>query len=158
VYRLDIDTGPRPEFARPNVVQRGKTTRLTLFGRNLGRATRTSANPPELDLVEVDVSPPALGSSMLARMFARPSRFAIDEFPVDLPGAPEPVLVGITDLPVVLDGDNNHQPATAQEITWPCEVSGRLEAGGEQDWYLLPARRGEVVWFELFGERIAAPV
>ena len=26
VYRLDVDTGPRLEFAWPNVVERGKTT------------------------------------------------------------------------------------------------------------------------------------
>ena len=49
-------------------------------------------------------------------------------------------------------------PTTAQEIPWPCEVSGRLEAGDEKDWYLLHARRGEVVWLELFGERIGSPV
>src|SRR5947207_1941082 len=34
-YRLDLDTGPRPEFTVPAVVPPGKTTRVTLFGRNL---------------------------------------------------------------------------------------------------------------------------
>ena len=34
-YRLDIDTGPRVEFAVPCVVQKGRTTRVALFGRNL---------------------------------------------------------------------------------------------------------------------------
>ena len=34
-YRLEIDTGPRVEFTVPAVIERGKTTRVALFGRNL---------------------------------------------------------------------------------------------------------------------------
>src|SRR5262249_3768385 len=134
------------------------TTRVALFGRNLARAGDTGTNPPRLDRLEMDVTPPAFGSSSLPRTFARPPRFAVDEFPVDLPGAPAPVLLGITDVPAPVDGESNHRPETAQEIPWPCEVSGRLEAGDEKDWFRLRARRGEVVWLELFGERIGAPV
>lgn len=158
VYRLDIDTGPRPEFAWPCVVERGKTTRLALFGRNL--APSAGAEPPSLglDRIEVDVTPPAPGSERLPRTFARPSRFGVEEFPVDFPGASAPVLVGLTDVPVRLDNDANHEPASAQELAWPCEVSGRLEAGNETDWYRLHAQRGDVVWLELLGERIGAPV
>jgi hypothetical protein len=36
-YRLAIDTGPRVAFAVPPVVERGRTTRVTLFGWNLRR-------------------------------------------------------------------------------------------------------------------------
>ncbi len=36
-YRLDIDTKPRVDFAFPPVVERGKPTTVTLFGRNLPR-------------------------------------------------------------------------------------------------------------------------
>src|SRR5213079_1351056 len=50
---LDIDTGPRVESAWPNVVERGKTTRVTLFGRNLTRAGVTGTEPPGLDRVDV---------------------------------------------------------------------------------------------------------
>ncbi len=157
VYRLDIDTGPRLEFAWPNVVESGKTTRVTLFGRNLARDGR-GGDPPQLDRDEVDVTPPATRAALLPRTFARPPRFEVDEFPVDYPGAPAPVLVGVTDVPVLLDVEDNHDPATAQQIPWPCEVSGRLEVGDERDWYLLHAHRGDVIWLELFGERIGAPV
>jgi hypothetical protein len=156
-YRLDIDTGPRVEFAWPNVVERDKTTRVTLFGRNLVRDGGTT-EPPLLDQVEVDVTPPVIGSSFLPRAFARLPRFAVEEFPVDFPGSPLPVLLGTTDVSVLRDNGTNHQPASAQELPWPCEVAGRLEAGDEKDWYLLRARRGDVAWLELFGERIGAPV
>lgn len=156
-YRLDIDTGPRPEFAWPTVVESGKPTRVTLFGRNLA-TDGDSVGLPELDRVEFEVRPPVPGTSPLLRLFARPSRFSVDEFPVDLPGAPAPVLLGTTDVPVVLDEDANHGPESAQSLAWPCEVSGRLEAAGERDWYRLHAQRGEVLWFELMGERIGSPV
>ena len=158
VYRLDIDTGPRVEFARPNVVERGRTTRVTLFGRNLAGCRVEATGPPRFERVEVCVKPPAPGSSSLSRSFARPSRSAVEEFPVDFPGAPAPVLLGLTDVPVLLDDENNHRPQTAQELPWPCEVSGQLVAGDEKDWYLLHAQRGDVVWLELYGERIGSPV
>ncbi len=83
VYRLDIDTGPRVEFAWPNVVERGKTTRVTLFGRNVRLTGGTGTEPLRLDRAEVDVTPPPCGASLLMRTFVRPSRFAVEEFPVD---------------------------------------------------------------------------
>ncbi|MFN0197487.1 MAG: PPC domain-containing protein [Planctomycetaceae bacterium] len=42
-YRLDIDTKPRVEFAFPPVVERGKPTMVTLFGRNLPRENSANA-------------------------------------------------------------------------------------------------------------------
>ena len=158
VYRLDVDTGPRLEFAWPNVVEQGKTTRVTLFGRNLPRAGGWDADPSRLDRVEFDVTPPGSGASVLARTFARPARFAVDEFPADLPNSPSPVLVGITDVPVVLDSGNNHEAATAQEID--LAVRGQRAAGGRRRAGLVSGsrQRGDVIWLELFGERIGAPV
>ncbi len=157
VYRLDIDTGPRIDFAWPNVVEEGKTTRVTLFGRNLGPGGK-STDPLRFDRAYVEVTPPRSESFGLPRSFLRPERFAVEEYPLDLAGAPSPVLLGVTDVPVHRDVETNHQPDEAQEIEWPCEVSGRLVAGDEKDWYLLHARRGEVIWLELYGERIGSPV
>lgn len=56
------------------------------------------------------------------------------------------------------DADDNHRPATAQRIEIPATVHGRLPVGDEQDWYLIPARKGEVLWVESFGQRFGAPV
>src|SRR4029078_1277711 len=103
-------------------------------------------------------TPPAPGASSPARTFARPPRFGVEEFPLDFPGARAPVMMGVTDVPVHLDNDDNHQIATAQKIPWPCEVSGRLAAGDERDWYLLRADRGDGVWLDLFCARDGSPV
>ena len=157
VYRLDIDTGPRIEFARPNVVERGKATRVSVFGRNLGGVGEAHV-APRFDRHVVDATPPSAGPPGPTRIFSRPARFAVEEFPYDLPDAASPLALGLTDVPVVTDSDSNHQPAAAQVIEWPLEVCGRLEVGDEKDWYQLRARRGEVLWLELYGDRIGSPV
>ena len=145
IYRLDIDTGPRLEFAQPNVVEQGKNSRVGLFGQNLN-------NP-----LEVEIQAPAKATGV-PRIFARPSRFDVEEFAFDLQGKASPIALGLTDLAVVTDPDTNHQPDSALALDWPVEVSGRLEAGDENDWYRVAMKRGEVLWCELYGERIGSPV
>ncbi len=156
VYRIDLDTGPRIEFALPTVVKRGETMRVTLFGRNLVDASASASNA--LDRVEWDLRAPDQDDSGALRTFLRPARVGAEAFPVDYPGAIGPVLVGLTDVPVVCDEGQNHQPKAAQSIPWPCEVSGQLAEGSERDWFSIRAHRGDVIWLELFGERIGAPV
>ena len=65
-----------------------------------------------------------------------------------------PVLIGITDVPVVTETTDNHSPEHAQKLETPCEASGLLVEADEKDWYTFAARRGEVVYVELIGERM----
>lgn len=169
VYRLDIDTGPRVEFAVPCVVERGKTTRVGLFGRNLvahpvsRTVDRRAVLSPELDRspafdrVDVDVTPPA-DQTDYGGLRLLPAQLAINAFPYHYPGSDAPVMMCATDVPVVQDVPGNHSPGSAREIPVPCEVSGQLAAGDEQDWFAVQARRGDVLWLEAFGERIGSPV
>ena len=157
VYRLDIDTGPRLEFAWPSVLEQGKAARVGIFGRNLAGASKADV-ADGFDRLEVEIKPPTPATIGLPRIFSRPSRFEVEEFAYDFQGASIPIGIGITDVPVVTDTDASHRPESAQELEWPVEVSGRLEDGDESDWYRIKARRGEVLWFELFGERIGSPV
>jgi hypothetical protein len=158
-YRLDIDTGPRPEFARPCVVTRGKPTRVKLFGRNLfppGRPKR--ARGLALDCVEVEVTPPGADRHVPIPLPLRPAQVAVDAIPLYHPGGHAPVLLSVTDVPVLAAAPDNHAPGRAQEIAAPCEVSGHLENGAERHWYAVRVRRGEVLWLEAFGARIGSPV
>lgn len=169
VYRLDIDTGPRVEFAIPGVLERGKATRVALFGRNL--VARPTARPaegqaapspaldrtPSFDRVEVDITPP-LDQPDHAGLRLLPAQLAADAFPYHYPRSDAPVLLCATDVPVIQDAPGNHSPGSAREVSVPCEVSGQLAAGDEQDWYAVQARRGDVLWLEAFGERIGSPV
>ncbi len=155
LYRLDIDTKPRVEFAVPCVVSRGRATRVKLFGRNLGPRSAGS-KPDALESVEVEVTPPA--ADVFVPMPRHSAQLAVDVFPWYYPGGHAPVLIGVTDVPVVPAALDNHTADRAQELAVPCEVCGQLTAGDERHWYTVTARRGEVLWLEAFGERIGSPV
>jgi hypothetical protein len=59
---------------------------------------------------------------------------------------------------LIEDGSGNHTAATARTVAVPADLSGRLEAADEQDWFAFEARRGEVFWLEGYAERLGAPV
>jgi hypothetical protein len=171
-YRLDIDTGFRPEFTFPPVVAPGITTRVTLFGRNLlptsgrrpselagtafGSASTRFGNTMLLDALEVDVTPPS--RIVPAPVPLVPSQVVYDAFPYYYPGGNAPVMIGVSDLPIVLSGSLNRTPDKAQPVVVPTEVSGQLTRGDQRDWFAVEAHEGEVLWLEAFGARIGAPV
>ena len=51
----------------------------------------------------------------------------------------------------------NHNASQAQPLSIPCEVSGQLTQGDETDWFSLRAKRGEVLYFEAWGQRLQSP-
>lgn len=159
VYRLEIDTGPRVEFAVPAVVTQGQPARVTLFGRNL-RPPQVSARPEPaprgpFDEMEIDL-PPAQAGPM--PMPLRSAQTVFEAFPYYYPGAHAPLLIGVTNVPVVVGTTGNHHPEQAQEIAVPCEVSGQLTSVDQHAWFAVRARKGEVLWIEALGARIGAPV
>jgi hypothetical protein len=63
LYRLEIDTGPRIAFAVPNVIQRGKTSRVRLYGWNLEQSSRFASTESHGDLGERVRTEAVLGDS-----------------------------------------------------------------------------------------------
>lgn len=166
VYRLRLDGGPRVEAALPHVIRAGESMETTVWGRNLGELepvkpsnftaesggfTRTF--PWQSSVME---SPRGLPGPLLA---PRPSRQAgRSALTWQVPGTAVPLLVDVTDLPVVLDGAENHAASQAKQLAIPCEVSGQLVRGDERDWYSFSAKQGEVLWLEAFADRIGSPI
>ncbi len=158
-YRLDIDTQPRVEFALPCVLTRGKSTPVKLFGRNLSPPIdRKPQASLALDCVEVEITPPKPDQHQFIPLPLRPSQVSVDTFPYHYPGAHAPVLLSVTDVPVIAGAADNTAADHAQEIGVPCEVSGQLADGDERHWYAVRVRKGEVLWLEAFGARIGSPV
>lgn len=169
-YRLSISTKPRVAFTVPNVVERGKPTPVTLYGWNLKPATAApmspavanaagdivTANGSTLESITVEIMPPA--TNQLESLRLRSNQLTVDGFAYRHPGTDSPVMVGLTDVPVIRDPAGNQTAATAYPISVPSEVSGQLLAGDEQDWYAVTVQRGEVLWLEAFGDRIGSPV
>ena len=175
-YRLDIDSGPRVAFTVPSLIERGKASRVTLFGWNLRKGEAPTeprvvdtpgsagASPSQLldvfDRLDIDIPTLLTEPAWPLRTRLQPAQAVIEaaSFPYQFPGSHAPVVIGVADVPVVLDGADNHSPSSAQKLAIPCEVSGQLVERDERDWFAIDARRGEVFFVEGFGQRIQSPV
>ena len=164
-YRLDIDHGPRVAVAVPAVIEAGKAASVRLLGWNLNDATSTGTEEHQgatasavLDQRVVEI-PAALAQSQwpLPLGFTA-AQTGVEGFAYQLPGAHAPVLIGISDVPVIVSQSANRSAQSSQSIEYPCEVTGQLSRGDERHWYRFSARRGEVLYFEGLGQRIGSPV
>ena len=63
-------------------------------------------------------------------------------YPAELPGALNPATVVFADAPVTLEQEPNDTPETAQPITLPTVVCGRLDKPGDADWYTFTGQGG----------------
>lgn len=173
-YRLVLDTGPRVLFTDPCVLETGQTTTVTLHGWNLtpsamalplgdgtgGISTTASSvnRSPLYDQTEVTINPPAHVANLPLPFHRRSTQLAVTGFTYRHPQSNTPTLISLCDTTIVDDDDHNQTHAQAQDIEFPCEIAGQLLTPGEEDWFAIRVRRGEVLWFEGFGERIDSPV
>jgi hypothetical protein len=65
-------------------------------------------------------------------------------------------LVLVVDGPVIAEADDlaNDRPASAQKVTFPSVVSGRIAKIEDVDWYSFELARGQCVTFEVWGNRL----
>lgn len=163
-YRLDLDTQPRPDFALPCVVERGKPANLTIFGRNLAPASASQASnmstaekSPPLDFMKANITSPVTADPGLPLMQS-PAHFAADSFAYHHSAGHMPLAIGLTDVPVVENIAGHETRESALELPIPCEVSGLVDPISGRHWYSVAVKRGEVLWFEAFAQRIGSPL
>ncbi len=159
-YRLSISTAPWIDAIFPCVVEPGRTTNVTVYGRNLpGGKLDTSAleDGRVLEKISVPVTGaqgPSFGGSLTPKMAG------IDGFEFRLrndSGWSNPFLIGLARAPLVLDNGNNDTPQTAQTITLPCEIAGHVEKLRDRDWYSFTAKKGQVFLIDILSDRQGAP-
>lgn len=167
-YRLSISTLPWIDAIYPPVVERGKPAQVTLYGRNLpgGQADNIPGwSGPTLERITVTITPPSDPEALhrldyVGTLLA--AETVLDGFTYLLKtpqGHSNPVLLGITDLPVIAEQEGaNESPDKAQEIPVPCELVGRMDRPGDRDWFAFSAKQGEVFWLEGYAERIGSPM
>ena len=63
-------------------------------------------------------------------------------YPGELPKLLNPAMVVFADAPVTLDKEPNDTPETAQPITLPTVLCGRLDRPGDADWFSLHGQGG----------------
>ncbi len=154
-YRLTLSTGPWVDAVYPPRIEPGKTTNVTLIGRNLpgGKPVGHLDNRP-IEAIEVAVTAPTAPTPFRGRI--EPLSGTQDGFEYRFPGA-NPVLIYFAKEPVVLEAPvDNDTPDKAQAIPAPCEVAGFIGKPNDRDWYSFKAKKGEVFQIDLFAERIGS--
>jgi hypothetical protein len=130
-YSIEISDRPFVTNVFPLGVAPGVETNLELIGWGLPEETRSRVTLP---------AEAAFGAVWLPLPLG------------DEHTNPAPLVV--SDLPLVdeTEGENN-TPATAQEITVPAGVNGRVETEGDIDCYVFEAKKGERFSFEIIARR-----
>jgi hypothetical protein len=166
-YRLTISTAPWIDAVFPPVVEPGKATQVTVYGRNLpgGKLDPTAVVEDRvLEKVVVAVNAPKEPAVLWRLAYSgrvEPLSTGLDGFEYRLKnsvGASNPHLLTYAQAPVVLDNDKNDTPETAQPITLPCEIAGRVDPRRDRDWYGFSAKKGDTFSIEAYGDRLGSPV
>jgi hypothetical protein len=166
-YRLSITTAPWIDAIFPPMVQPGKPAKVTVYGRNLPGGTPDPSavlDGRALEKMTVTLNPPAgpvATQRLLYRGHIAPPSSALDGFEYrvrNAAGTSNPFLITLAAAPVVLDNQANNSPETAQSLTLPCEVAGRIEKKGDRDWYVFSAKKGDTYTIEAFGDRLGSAI
>jgi hypothetical protein len=165
-YRLSISTAPWIDAIHPCVVEPGKPATLTVYGRNLpgGKpdpATEVDGRVLEKLTVTVNVpNDPAALTRLNYSGWLPPYASGLDGFEYrvrNATGSSNPFLLTYARAPVIVEKESHATPETAQEITLPCEIAGRIEKKRDRDWYSFTAKKGDVYNIEVISDRIGAP-
>src|SRR5262249_53561220 len=158
--RLSISTAPWIDAVFPSVVEPGKKAKLTVYGRNLprGKVDPTAVvDSRVLEKVEVTVAVPKDAQRLTYIAHITPSASSLYGSEYGLSnnaGSSNPILLTFAKAPVILEAEPNDTPATAQEVTLPCEIAGRIDKKADRDWYVFSARKGDVYSIEVYGDRL----
>jgi hypothetical protein len=166
-YRLTVSTAPWIDAVFPPVLEPGKATRVTVYGRNLpdGKPDPEAVvDGRVLEKITVTVNAPG-DPAALQRLAYRghvgPVGGMMDGFEYRLrnkAGTSNPYLLTFAHAPVVLDKGDHETPEKAQAVTVPCEIAGRVEKKRDRDWYSFTAKKGEILSIELYGDRLGSPL
>jgi hypothetical protein len=172
-YRLALTAGPHVDFIFPPAGLAGTTNLFTLYGRNLpgGKpSTNFSIAGRPLEQLAVEIAVPAStesrdsaglqGGDAIAPASGPPASAPIEAFEYchPAPGGPaNPVRLCIATAPVVLEAEPNDKPAQEQKISPPCEVAGQFFPADDADLFRFDAKKGDVLWIEVFSQRLGLP-
>jgi len=163
VYRLQIADRPYVDFVYPNAAAPGSKAKLEIYGRNLpgGQPTKETVAGRPLQKLEVTIDVPAAnGTGALdAETYVTSAGAWIDGFSYRLKspqGDSNPVLLGFTGAPVVLEQEPNQPAAKSQTVTLPCEYVGRFQQPRDVDYVQFEAKQGQTYWIEVFSQRFGS--
>jgi len=133
IYRLDIGATPFVTHAFPLGGRRGTEVRVHVAGVNL------PIGEVAIDLPQNSPSRRGVQVSSLGTL-SNAVPFAVD------------------DLPEVVESESNDTPQSAQPITAPVVVNGRINTPGDVDHFLISAKAKQTLVMEVFARRLDSPL
>ena len=166
-YRLTVGTAPWIDAVFPPVVEPGKDTQVTVYGRNLpgGKLDPSMVvNERVLEKAIVTIKAPS-DAKAIQRLaytgFMAPPGSMLDGFDQRVKnesGQSNPFLVTFASAPVVLDNGDNDEQDKAQKINLPGVIAGRIEKKADRDWFVFSAKKGQIFNVDAYADRLGAPV
>jgi hypothetical protein len=159
-YRLTVSVAPWIDAVFPHLIESGKPTQVTLYGRNLPNGVldpNMQVDGRPLEKATVTITPPAQTWATTMKLEPKSSGLDFFEYRVNGPnGVSNPILLTFSKEKVHSEKENNDKPESAEEIPAPCEVAGRIDKRGDVDWYTFTAKKDQVFWIELYADRLGA--
>jgi hypothetical protein len=163
-YRLMVGTFPWIDAVFPNAVVAGQTVPATYYGRNLPGGVLDPTQKTDGVVLEKASAPlacPTTGALSYSKYTTKISpqmlwNKAFEPRLKNASGSSNAVLATVSDVPVVLEKDENDTIAKAQKITAPCLVCGRIDKRGDKDWYSFSAKKSEKILIKLVGEALGS--
>ncbi len=162
-YRLTVSTAPWIDAVFPPAIEPGKSTQVTLYGRNLPNgqpADGAAIDGRPLEKLGVTVVPPTdpAAATQLTGLMRIDSLSALqDGFAYTFKGptgASNPVMIHFShDKLVHKKNTGGTTPANAEAIPVPCEVAGFISRRGDVDWYSFEGKKGDQYIVEVIAER-----
>lgn len=162
-YRLAITAAPWIDAVFPPVVEPGKATQVTLYGRNLpgGQpADGYTADGRPLEKLIVSVTPTADAVGKLTSLGrVDPITALQDGFTYSIKGSggtSNAVVIYLARDKLTVKTKPAGTPEAAEVLAGPGEVAGFLAKRNERDWIAFNAKKGEKLQIELSAERIGS--
>jgi hypothetical protein len=161
-YRLSVSTAPWIDAVFPPVVEPGKATQVTVYGRNLpggAPADGFASDGRPLEKATVTINAPANAGTLASAARVDPVTALQDGFTYTLKGpggASNPVVVYFAREKLTVNAKSAGTPDAAPVVNTPAEVAGFLANRGQRDWIAFNGKKGDKLVFDLAAERIGS--
>jgi len=130
IYRLTLGEVPVVTSVFPPGGRRGTTVDVEFFGPNVPPGTRKKIEIPATGPLPVEYI-----------------------FPDVITAGDHDVPFAISELPEIVEVEQNGTPETATAITMPALINARFNEPGDVDWYKLTLKAGQKVWLDVQAHR-----
>jgi hypothetical protein len=158
-YRMTVWPGPWIDAVFPPVVAPGKASPVTVYGRGLpgGQADpKAKVDGAVVEKLTATVTPPADVNKLEVLGSIVPLQGTLSGFEYRL-GNSNAKFLGFAQAPIVVENDSNDTAETAQKVTTPCEIVGRIDVPRDRDWFAFDAKKGDVLMIDAASQRFRAP-